>query len=110
MGYMIDGVDHEYDDEKFLLEPVYTEEASNVIAAEEGLTLTPEHWMVIEYLRGKYKDDGHTPNFRNFVKEMDEEHPGLDWKKKLYDLFPMQPARQAVRVAALPKPYGKGGY
>lgn len=110
MGYMIDGVDYEYDDEKFLLEAVMTEEASKVIAAEEGLTLTPEHWIVIEWLRNKYKEDGHTPNFRNMVKELDEEHPDIDWKKKLYDLFPMQPARQGVRVAALPKPYGKGGY
>ena len=110
MGYMIDGVDHEYDDEKFLLEPVYTKEASEVIAAEEGLTLTPDHWIVIEFLRNKYKEDGHTPNFRNLLKELDEEYPDTDWKKKLYDLFPMQPARQGVRVAALPKPYGKGGY
>ena len=44
---MIDGVDYEYDDEKFLLEPVMTEEASKVIAAEEGITLTPEHWIFI---------------------------------------------------------------
>lgn len=110
MGYMIDGVDYEYDDEKFLLEPLMTEEASKVIAAAEGITLTPDHWLVIEFLRNKYKEDGHTPNFRNLVKELDEEHPGHDWKKKLYDLFPMQPARQGVRVAALPKPFGKGGY
>jgi dissimilatory sulfite reductase related protein len=110
MGYMINGEEFEYDDEKFLVEPNYDDEAPKAIAAEEGLTLTDEHWMVIEFLRRKYKEDGQTPNFRNFIKEMDEEHPGLDWKKKLYDLFPMQPARQAVRVAALPKPYGKGGY
>jgi tRNA 2-thiouridine synthesizing protein E len=44
------------------------------------------------------------------LKELDEDHPGHDWKKDLYALFPNQPARQAVRVAGLPKPYGKGGY
>ncbi len=110
MGYVIDGVEYEYDDEKFLLEPLMTEEAARVIAAAEGITLTDDHWMVINYLREKYKEEGHTPNFRNMCKDFDEAHPGKDWKKYLYDLFPMQPARQAVRVAGLPKPYGKGGY
>lgn len=110
MGYVIDGVEYEYDDEKFLLEPIMTEEAAKVIAAAEGIELTPEHWMVIEYLWTKYKEEGHTPNFRNMVKDMDELQPGIDWKKRLYDLFPMQPARQAARVAGLTKPFGKGGY
>ena len=110
MGYMIDGVEFEYDEEKFLLEPNYNDEAVKVIAAEEGITLNADHWLVVEFLRSQYKEHGHTPNFRNFLKEIDEQHPGKDWKKLLYDLFPMQPARQAVRVAGLPKPYGKGGY
>jgi tRNA 2-thiouridine synthesizing protein E len=39
-----------------------------------------------------------------------EEDDSKDWKTLLYTLFPNQPARQAVRVAGLPKPYGKGGY
>ena len=110
MGYMIDGVDYEYGEEKFLLEPVYTEEASKVIAAEEGINLTDDHWLVINWLRERYKEDGQTPNFRNMLSMLGEDHPDVDWKKKLYELFPNQPARQGVRVAALPKPYGKGGY
>ena len=110
MGYMIDGVEFEYDEEKFLLEPNYNDEAVKVIAAEEGITLNDDHWLVVEFLRNQYKDHGQTPNFRNFLSGIDEQHPGKDWKKLLYDLFPMQPARQAVRVAGLPKPYGKGGY
>ncbi len=110
MGYMIDGTEFDYDEEKFLLEPNFSDEAVKVIAAEEGITLTEDHWFVVNYLRGKYKEDGHTPNFRNFVKEMDEQHPGKNWKQFLYELFPRQPARQAVRVAGLPKPFGKGGY
>ena len=44
------------------------------------------------------------------LAEMDELHPGTDWKKQLYTLFPNQPARQSARVAGLTKPYGKGGY
>lgn len=81
-----------------------------VIAAAEKITLTDDHWTVINYMRDKYKEDGHTPNFRNMLSEMEDLHPGTDWKKKLYELFPNQPARQSARVAGLTKPYGKGGY
>jgi len=110
MGYAINGVEVEADDEGFLLEPDFSEEAARVIATAEGLTLTDDHWTVIEYLRERYREDGHTPNFRNMLKDLEEHHPGRDWKKDLYELFPQQPARQAARIAGLTKPFGKGGY
>jgi tRNA 2-thiouridine synthesizing protein E len=44
------------------------------------------------------------------VAELDEEIEGMDWKKKLYELFPLQPNRQSAKVAGLTKPFGKGGY
>ncbi|MCS6945205.1 MAG: TusE/DsrC/DsvC family sulfur relay protein [Sutterellaceae bacterium] len=43
------------------------------------------------------------------LKDMQEVLPGYD-SKALYDLFPGGPAKQGVRVAGLPKPFGKGGY
>lgn len=110
MPYTINGVECETDEENFLLEADFSEEAVQVIAAAEGITLTDQHWMIINYLRDKYRDEGHTPNFRNMLKELEDLHPGHDWKKDLYDLFPEQPARQAARVAGLTKPFGKGGY
>ena len=70
-----------------------------VIAANEKITLTDEHWIFINWLREKFKEDGQTPNFRNMVSQLEEDHPGTDWKKKLYDLFPNQPARQGVVLA-----------
>ena len=60
--------------------------------------------------RFAFNDDGQTPNFRNMVKDFEQDHPGVDWKARLYELFPNQPARQGVRVAGLTKPFGKGGY
>ncbi len=110
MAYVVNGVELETGEENFLLEPDFSEEVVGVIAAAEGLKLTDEHWMVVNYLRDKFKDDGSTPNFRNMLAELEDLHEGIDWKKKLYDLFPNQPARQACRVAGLTKPYGKGGY
>lgn len=110
MGYLINGVQVDADDEGFLLEADFSREASEAIAQAEGIVLTDEHWLVIEYLRERFRDDGQTPNFRNMVKDFEQEHPGTDWKARLYDLFPNQPARQGVRVAGLTKPFGKDGY
>ena len=110
MGYVLNGEELETGEEDFLLEANFSDEIVPIIAEAEGLTLTDEHWQVVNYLRDKYRDDGHTPNFRNMVAELDEMHPGTDWKKKLYELFPKQPNRQAARVAGLTKPFGKGGY
>jgi tRNA 2-thiouridine synthesizing protein E len=110
MGYMLNGVEVDTDEEGFLTESDFSDEIVQVIAEAEGLKLTDDHWAVVRYLREKFKEDGHTPNFRSMAKDFDESHPDKDWKKYLYELFPMQPARQAVRVAGLTKPFGKGGY
>jgi len=110
LAYLINGVEVEADDEGFLLEADFSDEAARVIAQAEGISLTDEHWLVIGWLRERFRDEGHTPNFRAMVKEFDEAHPGTDWKSKLYELFPNQPARQGPRVAGLTKPCGEGGY
>lgn len=110
MGYRINGVDVDADDEGFLLEPDLSEEAARAIAQAEGIELGDDHWRVIEYLRERFREDGQTPNFRAMVKDFEQEHPGTDWKTRLYELFPNQPARQGPRVAGLTKPFGKGGY
>ncbi len=109
MGYNINGVEHEIDKEGFLLEPVFDDEAVRVIAQAENIELTDAHWEVVNYLRDKYREEGHTPNFRNLVKGMVEIRPEVD-SKYLYDLFPVGPAKQGPKVAGLPQPLGKGGY
>ena len=110
MGYMVNGVELETDNEGYLLEPDYSDEVVQVIAAAEGITLTDDHWKVVAYLRDEYREHGHTPNFRNMLKGLAEEvMPGCDGKA-LYDLFPTGPAKQGAKVAGLPQPLGKGGY
>lgn len=110
MGVMYNGEELETGEEDFLLEPVYDDEICPILAEREKITLTDEHWFVIRWLREYYKQHGQTPNFRNMIKELEEEDDSKDWKSHLYKLFPNQPARQAVRIAGLPKPFGKGGY
>ncbi len=92
-----------------MLEPDFGDEIVNIIAAAEGIELTPRHWEIIKYMRSQYREHGHTPNFRNMLKDVNEFWPEAD-SKALYDLFPTGPAKQGAKVAGLPQPYGKGGY
>jgi tRNA 2-thiouridine synthesizing protein E len=109
MSYVVEGVELETDDQGYLLEANFGDEAAKVIAAAEGIALTDAHWEVINHLREEYKAHGHTPNFRNLLKAMESIRPGVD-SKHLYNLFPLGPAKQGAKVAALPQPLGKGGY
>lgn len=109
MSYVVAGKELETDPEGYLLEADFSDEVIQVIAAAEGIELTPKHMEVINYLRDQYRENGHTPNFRNMLKGVQEFWPEAD-SKALYDLFPIGPAKQGCKVAGLPQPLGKGGY
>jgi tRNA 2-thiouridine synthesizing protein E len=109
MPYTVRGRELETDNEGYLLEPDYSDEVVQVIAAAEGIALTDDHWKVVRYLRDEFREHGHTPNFRNLLKGLADVLPGCD-SKSLYELFPVGPAKQGAKVAGLPQPLGKGGY
>lgn len=109
MAYTVNGKEVETDEQGYLLEPDYGDEIVHVIAQAEGITLSEDHWKVVQYLRDEYRENGHTPNFRNLLKGLEDVLPGCD-SKALYELFPVGPAKQGCKVAGLPQPLGKGGY
>ncbi len=109
MSYVIAGTELETNADGYLLEADFNDETVKVIAAAENIELTPAHWLVINYMRDQFREHGHTPNFRNMLKGVQEFWPEAD-SKALYDLFPLGPAKQAAKVAGLPQPIGKGGY
>lgn len=109
MSYTIDGIELAADDQGYLLEANYSDEAARAIAAAEGVALTDAHWEVVAYLRDSHREHGHSPNFRAMLKDMQAINPAAD-SKYLYELFPLGPAKQGARIAGLPQPYGKGGY
>jgi TusE/DsrC/DsvC family sulfur relay protein len=112
MGYVINGEEKEVDDYGYLLEADYSEEAMNAIAEAEGLALTEQHRKVINYLREKYKEEGHTPNLRNLIKGLQDDGDMPEAESALlFELFPDGgAAKQGCKVAGLPQPKGKGGY
>ena len=109
MAYIVNDTELPTDAEGYLLEPDYRDEGVQVIAAAEGIALSDDHWKVVAYLRDEYREHGHTPNFRNLLKGLEDILPGCD-SKMLYALFPTGPAKQGAKVAGLPQPLGKGGY
>ncbi len=81
------------------------------IAGLEGITLTPRHWDVMTYLREEYFDNGETqPNTRTIMKAMSDKWGEKVEQRVLYDLFPLDPSKQAGRIAGLPESRRKGGY
>ena len=112
MSYIINGVEMEVDDYGYLLEPDYSEEAVKVIAADQGIELTDQHWTVVNYLRDKYREEGHTPNLRNLIKGLVDDGIMADATNKLmFDLFPDGgAAKQGCKVGGLTQPKGKAGY
>lgn len=87
-------------------------EVGTAIAIAEGLTLTPDHWDVIEYLRDAYfNHNGEQPNNRSILKAMQDKWTGRKVDNKtLFDLFPGNPSKQAGKIAGLPESLRKGGY
>ncbi len=85
----------------------WNEELAAFMAQKEGITLTEEHWAVLNYMRKFYFEYGITPMVRILMKYAREEH-GLKKcsREYLYNLFPMGPSRQGSRIAGLPEPQG----
>ena len=91
----------EFDDEGYLLDAtVWTEEIGKALADDEEITLTERHWVVINFAREVYAEEGESPTLRRITKQTDVS------MKEIYGLFPDGPAKQAAMVAGLPKPTG----
>jgi tRNA 2-thiouridine synthesizing protein E len=90
----------------------WDKEVGEAIAAAEGLSLTQDHWDVIEYLRDAFiNHNGEQPNNRAILKAMQDKWPERKVDNKtLFDLFPGNPSKQAGKVAGLPESMRKGGY
>ncbi len=89
----------------------WNEDVAKAIAAAESVTLTDRSWDLINFLRDEYiNNGGNQPNDRNIVKAMSDKWGTAVQSKDLYELFPMQPSKQAGKIAGLPESRRKGGY
>jgi tRNA 2-thiouridine synthesizing protein E len=89
-------------DEGFFTDPAqWREDMAPLIARQEGITeLTERHWQVIKFIRREYDAKGAGPTVRVLGKTS-----GVS-VKELYQLFPHGPAKEAAKIAGIPKPRG----
>ncbi|MFU9137677.1 TusE/DsrC/DsvC family sulfur relay protein [Erwinia tasmaniensis] len=76
-----------------------------LLAAEEAIVLTEAHWDVIRLVRSFYLEFNTSPAVRMLVKAMAKEYGEEKGNSRyLFRLFPQGPAKQATKIAGLPKP------
>lgn len=85
------------------LEP-WSEDIAREISAKEGITLTPEHWEVVCFMRDHYEECGLASSGRTLLHCLEEEFAEQGGRKYLYRLFPGGPVSQGSRIAGLPLP------
>ncbi|MCO6353623.1 TusE/DsrC/DsvC family sulfur relay protein [Pseudoalteromonas shioyasakiensis] len=91
-GYLLDSND-------------WCEDLAPIIAEQENITLSEQHWEVVHFVRDFYVEYNTSPAIRMLVKAMAQklgEEKGNSMY--LYKLFPKGPAKQATKIAGLPKP------
>jgi tRNA 2-thiouridine synthesizing protein E len=109
MPYLeFEGQQYETDEDGYLVDwQAWKEGMAQVMASQDGITLGPEHWEIIKFLREYFIKFQIAPMIKILVKEIGKAFgPEKGNTKYLYELFPGGPAKQACRYAGLPKPTG----
>lgn len=83
----------------------WSEEVAYALARQSQIELTAAHWEVLNLVREFYKRRGLSPVMRILVKLIERElGPSKGNSLYLLKLFPESPAREASRIAGLPRP------
>lgn len=108
MTIEVNGTAVETDEEGYLTNlEEWSPELAELMAQEDDLELTENHWEVINFLREYYEEYQIAPAIRVLTKQIGKRFGKEKGNSKyLYELFPYGPAKQACRYAGLPKPTG----
>lgn len=104
----VNGKSYETDEEGYLVNLAdWNEDVANHIATAENVEMSPNHWEVVNFLRQYYDEYQIAPAVRVLTKAIGKQL-GADKgnSQYLYELFPYGPAKQACKIAGLPKPTG----
>lgn len=96
---IFEGKEIETDTEGYLKESSqWSEPLAVVIAENEGISLSPEHWEVVRFVRDFYLEFNTSPAIRMLVKAMANKFGEEKGNSRyLYRLFPKGPAKQATK-------------
>src|SRR5512136_1404686 len=108
MAITVGGKSMETDEEGYLVNlSDWSEDVANAIAKAENVEMTQNHWEVVNFLREYYSEYQIAPAVRVLTKAIGKKlGPDKGNSKYLYELFPYGPAKQACKIAGLPKPTG----
>lgn len=103
---LFNGQQYPTDAQGYLLDAhLWTRELAAFIAQTESLEMTDEHWQVVFFVRDFYLEYNTSPAMRSLVKAMEKKYGKEKISSRyLYRLFPKGPAKQATKIAGLPKP------
>ncbi len=87
----------------------WNEEIAAELFAEEGIEPTQEHWDVVKYVRQETLD-GNEPNERGIMKAMSKLWGRKVSSKEMYEMFPLMPSKQGLKIGGCPQSTRKGGY
>ena len=83
----------------------WSAEVANALAAAEALELTPDHWQILDLLRGFYAEFQLSPATRPLIKYTALKlGPEKGNSLHLNKLFNGTPAKLASKLAGLPRP------
>ena len=108
MGIEVNGNTYETDEEGYLINLAeWNEDIGKVLAQSENVDMTDAHWEVVNFLREYYNEYQIAPAVRVLTKAIGKQLGAEKGNSKyLYELFPYGPAKQACKIAGLPKPTG----
>ena len=108
MAIEVNGKSLETDEEGYLANlNDWEKDVATVMAKEDDIDLSEDHWEIINFLREYYEEYQNAPAVRVLTKAVGKKL-GKDKgnSKYLYELFPYGPGKQACKFAGLPKPTG----
>lgn len=102
------GKKYEVDEDGYLTNlDEWDKDVAQHIANMEDIEMTAAHWEVINFLREYFQKYQIAPMIKILVKEIGKVlGPDKGNTKYLYELYPGGPAKQACKIAGLPKPTG----
>ncbi|OOR95358.1 sulfurtransferase TusE [Canicola haemoglobinophilus] len=103
---IINHIEIETDTDGYLLDlNQWNKDVAIEIAKQDNLELTEAHWEIIYFVRDFYQEYKTSPAIRMLVKALGQKL-GADKGNSRYlqRLFPEGPAKQATKLAGLPKP------
>lgn len=108
MAYELNGQTFAADEEGYITDiSSWSEDLANLIAEDEDIDMTDDHWEVVNFLREYYEEYQVAPAVRVLTKAVKKKlGPEKGNSGYLYELFPYGPAKQACKIAGLPKPTG----